>query len=316
MFLLGLGLFGLGSLLGALAGQISLLITARVVMGVGAALMLAPSQVLTAVLFPPERRTAAFATWSTLGALGLCVGPLLGGVLVSSAGWPWIFSVNLPVVAVALVVGRRVLPAVAARPDAALDPVSLTSSSLGLVLSLGALLALFAMTVSFNGAQFLAVMDLDQGGWTPLAIGLLLAPYALVVWLASRRAAALSRRLGEQRLIALAHAPLALGFVLLGLAPSSGALAAMAALGLVVGGLGQGVIAPVATTLAYNTLPADLLSSGAGLAMLARFLGSSVIVAVLDSALASGSNRWIPALLGAGLISLCWLQQHPGRAAR
>lgn len=369
VFLLGLVLFGLGSLLGALAGQISLLITARVVMGVGAALMLAPSQVLTAVLFPPERRTAAFATWSTLGALGLCVGPLLGGVLVSSAGWPWIFSVNLPVVAVALVVGRRVLPAVAARPDAALDPVSLTSSSLGLVLSLGALLqgpdqgwrspalawallaglllltlfvrrqrhlsqpllqpaawqqsgvrrallALFAMTVSFNGAQFLAVMDLDQAGWTPLAIGLLLAPYALVVWLASRRAAALSRRLGEQRLIALAHAPLVLGFVLLGLAPSSGALAAVAALGLVVGGLGQGVIAPVATTLAYNTLPADLLGSGAGLAMLARFLGSSVIVAELDSALASGSNRWIPALLGAGLISLCWLQQHPGRAAR
>jgi len=364
VFLLGLGLFGLGSLLGALASQISLLIAARVVMGVGAALMLAPSQVLTAVLFPPEQRTAAFATWSTLGALGLCVGPLLGGLLVSGPGWAWIFSVNLPVVALALLVGWRVLPPVAPLPGTALDPFSLASSSLGLVLSLGALLqgpdqgwrspaiagsllggllllslfvqrqrhlsqpllqpaawrqpgvrrallALFAMTLSFNGAQFLAVMELHQAGWTPLAIGLLLAPYALVVWLSSSSAAPMSRRLGAQRLITLAHAPLVLGFVLLGLAPASGALAAIVGLGLVVGGLGQGVIAPVATTLAYNTLPAEQLGSGAGLAMLARFLGSSVIVAVLDSAMASGSRSWIPGLLGAGLVSLCWLVQRP-----
>jgi MFS family permease len=368
VFLLGLGLFGLGSLLGALAAQISLLIAARVVMGVGAALMLAPSQVLTAVLFPPDQRTAAFATWSTLGALGLCVGPLLGGLLVSGPGWAWIFSVNLPVVALALVVGWRVLPGVGAQPDTALDPFSLASSGLGLVLSLGAVLqgpdqgwrspaiagsllgglpllglfvqrqrqlaqpllqpaawhqpsvrralvALFAMTLSFNGAQFLAVMELDQAGWTPLAIGLLLAPYALVVWLTSRRATTLIRRLGALRLISLAYLPLVLSFVLLGLAPASGALAAAVGLGLVLGGLGQGVIAPVATTLAYNNLPAALLGSGAGLAMLARFLGSSVIVAVLDSALASGSRSWIPGLLGAGLVSLCWLVQSPAATA-
>lgn len=369
VFLVGLGLFGLGSLLGALAAQISMLIAARVVMGVGAALMLAPSQVLTAALFPAKERMAAFATWSTLGALGLCIGPLLGGLLVSGPGWAWIFSVNLPVVALALLMGWRVLPVVAANKGAQLDPFSFVTSSLGLVLSLGALLqgpdqgwrspaiavsllggvlllglfvrrqrdlaqpllqlaawrqpgvrrallALFAMTISFNGAQFLGVMELHQDGWTPLAIGLLLAPYALVVWLASRRATPLSRRLGELRLIALAYVPLVLGFVLLGLAPASGALAATAGLGLILGGLGQGVIAPVATTLVYNSLPAELLSSGAGLAMLARFLGSSVIVAVLDSALASGSKSWIPGLLGAGLVSLCWLLQQPRRPAR
>jgi MFS family permease len=125
----------------------------------------------------------------------------------------------------------------------------------------------------------------------------------------------MSRRLGAQRLITLAHAPLVLGFVLLGLAPASGALAATVGLGLVVGGLGQGVIAPVATTLTYNSLPAEQLGSGAGLAILARFLGSSVIVAVLDSAMASGSRSWIPGLLGTGLVSLCWLAQRPPATA-
>ena len=366
VFLLGLALFGLGSLLGGLSDQISTLITARVVMGLGAALMLAPSQVLTALLFAPEQRTAAFAIWSTVGALGLCIGPVLGGLLVSGPGWSWIFFVNLPVVAAALLVGWRLLPETNSRQAGCLDPWSLVSSSLGLVLSLGALLqgpnqgwaspaigaslligllllglfarrqlklsrpllqpaawrqpvvrgallALFAMTMSFNGAQFLAVMELHQAGWTPLGIGLVLAPYALVVWAASRSSARLSQRLGAQRLIVLAYAPLVLSFMLLALAPSRGPAAATATLGLLVGGLGQGVIAPVATTEAYNALPAELLGSGAGLTMLARFLGSSVIVAVLDSALASGGSPWVPGLIGAALVGLCWRQQQPQR---
>ncbi len=359
VFLLGLALFGLGSLLGGLAAQIGGLIAARVVMGVGAALMLAPAQLLTTVLFAPEQRTAAFATWSTVGALGLCIGPVLGGLLVSGPGWAWIFSVNLPVVALALLLGWRVLPAVSPRQGTTLDGPSLVSSSLGLMLALGGLIqapdqgwgspaiaasllsgllllglfvrrqlrlqqpllqpaawrqpkvrralqALFAMTLSFNGAQFLAVMALNQGGWTPLAIGLLLVPYALVVWLASRSATRLSQRLGAQRLINAAYAPLALGFVLLGLAPSSGHLGWGIGLGLVVAGLGQGVIGPVATSETYNALPAELLGSGAGLAMVSRFLGSSVIVAVLASAWASSGAAWATGLLGAGLIALCY----------
>jgi len=369
VFLLGLVMFGIASLMGARANQITMLISARVLMGLGAALMLAPGQLLTAKLFAPEQRTAAFATWSAAGALGLCLGPLVGGLLVSDLGWRWVFTVNLPVVALGLMVGLKVLPTALSDQGRSLELSSALLSTLGLTLSLGALLqgpaqswrspwiwaalvtglllvvgfvrrqlrlqepllqlrawqlgpvrqallGLFAMTISFNGGQFLAVLRLHQQGWSPLAIGSLLAPYALVVWLASRAAAPLARKLGSPPLIRLAFAPLILGLGLLG-APASAALPGLVCgLALMVGGVGQGLLAPVATAQAYNALPQHLLSSGASLAMLARFLGSSLGVALLDALMASSARYDISALAGAALIGACLLleQTVPSRS--
>jgi EmrB/QacA subfamily drug resistance transporter len=366
VFLLGLATFALGSLLGSVSPGITALIVARMVMGVGAALMLAPAQLLTTGLFPPEQRTAAFATWSTAGALGLCIGPLLGGLLVDAMGWRLIFAVNLPCIALALPLGLRVLPSLPGRPERRLDALSVLASSLGLCLSLGALiqgpdqgwrsaallvaaisgllllllflhrqlrlaaprqatppllqlsvwrlrgvrqalLALFAMTISFNGAQFLAVIHLQQQQWSAISIGLLLAPYALVVWLASRAAAPLSRRIAAHRLMALAFLPMLLGFLVLTLPAAGSRLGPLTGLGLVLGGLGQGLLAPVATTTVFNGLPPGLLGSGAGLAMLARFLGASFGVALLDAALASAVGFSGAGLIGAALLTVCLL---------
>lgn len=170
-----------------------------------------------------------------------------------------------------------------------------------------ALVALFAMTISFNGAQFLAVLRLQHAGWSALAIGSLLAPYAFVVWLSSRAAAPLARHLGSPRLIRMAFAPLIVGFVLLGSPASAEKLGLICGVALVLGGLGQGLLAPVATTQAYNTLPQRLLSSGVSLAMLSRFLGASVGVAVLDALVAGTALYDISGLGGAAMVSGCLL---------
>lgn len=103
-FLIGLGLFGVGSAACAAAPSMGALIAARAVQGLGAALLMPCSLALIIHIFPagPERRSA-LAAWAGISGIGMAAGPLLGGVLTDSVGWRAIFVVNLPVAVVAAV---------------------------------------------------------------------------------------------------------------------------------------------------------------------------------------------------------------------
>jgi MFS transporter, DHA2 family, methylenomycin A resistance protein len=97
----GFVLFGLASVAAALAGGWPVLIGARAVQGVGAALMLPASLAMITALYPDSReRSRALGVWGGIATLGFASGPLLGGVLISVAGWPAIFWINLPIAAV------------------------------------------------------------------------------------------------------------------------------------------------------------------------------------------------------------------------
>lgn len=109
-FLRGLGTFALGSLLCAVAPDPGLLIAGRVVQAVGAALLMPASLALLLVATPTELRAQAVALWGGISALAVAVGPSLGALLVDAGGWRWAFFVNLPVLAVAAIATRRVLP--------------------------------------------------------------------------------------------------------------------------------------------------------------------------------------------------------------
>jgi MFS transporter, DHA2 family, methylenomycin A resistance protein len=100
--LCGLGLFGLASLGCGLAGSAATLIACRVVQGLGAALMLPGTLAVIANAYPDEReRARAIGVWAGVGSCALPAGPLLGGLLVQTAGWRWVFLLNVPIVAVA-----------------------------------------------------------------------------------------------------------------------------------------------------------------------------------------------------------------------
>jgi len=109
LFFLGLGVFTLGSALCGLAPSVGLLVAGRFVQGSGAAAMLPASLGLLLGAYPNERRSQVVALWGGIGALAVATGPSLGGLLVTGAGWRWVFFVNLPIGAIGYLVGRRVL---------------------------------------------------------------------------------------------------------------------------------------------------------------------------------------------------------------
>ncbi|MFL0578554.1 DHA2 family efflux MFS transporter permease subunit [Dietzia sp. 179-F 9C3 NHS] len=101
----GLVVFTGASLWCGLAGSVEELIVARVVQGLGAALLTPQSLSVINKIFRPDRRGAAMGTWGAVAGIASVVGPVAGGVLVDSLGWRWIFFVNIPfgVLAVTLV---------------------------------------------------------------------------------------------------------------------------------------------------------------------------------------------------------------------
>jgi EmrB/QacA subfamily drug resistance transporter len=104
MFMGGLALFALASLACGLAPSAAWLNAARAIQGIGAALLSPAALALVTVTFPAGRaRNVALGVWGALAGIGGTLGVVAGGVLVDSAGWEWIFFVNVPVAAVALV---------------------------------------------------------------------------------------------------------------------------------------------------------------------------------------------------------------------
>jgi EmrB/QacA subfamily drug resistance transporter len=108
-FLGGVAVFTAASVLCAAANGVELLIGARVLQAVGAAILIPSSLGLLLAAYPPERRTRAVRIWGSMAALGAAIGPVAGGLLVT-ASWRWIFLVNVPVGIGALVAGLRWLP--------------------------------------------------------------------------------------------------------------------------------------------------------------------------------------------------------------
>jgi EmrB/QacA subfamily drug resistance transporter len=97
IFALGTGLFVAASAACGLAPDIHWLIAARVVQGLGGALLIPTSLALLGACFPPERRGRAIGKWSALSAAAAGVGPVLGGWLVQLGSWRWVFWINLPI---------------------------------------------------------------------------------------------------------------------------------------------------------------------------------------------------------------------------
>ena len=110
IYLIGLVVFTLASLWCGLSGTIGMLIVARVVQGLGAALMTPQTMAVITRIFPPDRRGAAMGLWGAVAGVATLVGPILGGVLVDGLGWEWIFFINVPVGIVGFVLAWRLVP--------------------------------------------------------------------------------------------------------------------------------------------------------------------------------------------------------------
>ncbi|MFJ9625288.1 MFS transporter [Streptomyces sp. NPDC101181] len=148
MLLVGLVLFGAGSLVAGLAQSSGQLIAARAGMGVGGALLLTTTLAVVVQIFDDTERVKAIGIWSTVSSLGFAAGPLFGGFVLDHFWWGAIFLINIPVAVIALVAVARLVPesknARGDRPDLP-----------------GALLSTVGMT-----AVVFAIISGPEHGWT------------------------------------------------------------------------------------------------------------------------------------------------------
>jgi len=126
----GLVLFGVGSLGAALSATTLALTLCRMFLGIAGALMMPATLSIVSSTFQPHERPQAIATWAALFGLGVGIGPIIGGFLVQNFSWHFVFLINLPVIAVAII-GGQIYLGVTKVPDA--PPPDIIGSVLSIV---------------------------------------------------------------------------------------------------------------------------------------------------------------------------------------
>ena len=147
-FLIGTAVFTLGSLFCGVAPSVGVLIAGRVVQALGAALLVPTATALVLPEYPVERRTHVFGIAAAMGSIAAALGPVAGGVLTTQLGWRWVFLINLPIGAVTIAVGLRLL-------RESRDPTASRVPDM-----LGAALAIASV-----GLLTLAIVQGEEWGW-------------------------------------------------------------------------------------------------------------------------------------------------------
>jgi EmrB/QacA subfamily drug resistance transporter len=313
----GLAVFTAGSALSGLAPSLQLLVAARAIQGIGAALIFAPALALIVDVFPTSERGQALGMNALIVSLGVTAGPTLGGLITEALGWRWIFFVNVPLGLLGLLVAPRVFRfgagASARRFDlrgAAAFGLGLGSLSLGL--SFGAewgwTSPALVLTLAMAAGSLAAAVAVEQGHPDPLVdlrqlasrrLGLPLASFLFSVLALFAVAFLLPFYLEELRGLT----PLAAGLLLtpysLGLAfasPGAGRLADrgharwLGAMGLGLAAAGLVLLAQigVATPLALIGLVLAVSGIGQGLFLAPNTSAVMSAVPAGDSGTASG----------------------------
>lgn len=177
LFQIGVIWFAAASVVCAWAPTAEFLIAGRAVQGVGAALLTPGSLAILQASFVPQDRSKAIGAWSGLGGLATAAGPVVGGWLIDVASWRWVFVINLPMAAAAVLIAARYVPESRDEGRTARGPVDVPGA---------------VLTVVWLGALALALIGASDRGWAaPATLGLLaVAALGLIAFLLVERSAA------------------------------------------------------------------------------------------------------------------------------
>lgn len=300
VYLWGFTLFTAASCACALAPNLATLIGVRAAQGAGAAMLQANSIALVATAAPRHRLRAALGLQAAAQAVGLALGPTVGGLVVQSLGWRWVFALNLPVGVLALLAGRYLLPRTRLSPHEPASGLRETLTTHGVVRGLcGAVLAYLLLF----GPIVLVPALLQAHGLSPLGAGLVVA--ALPVGFAL--GAAFGDRMLPQHAtstmrgvagLTVAGAGL-LALLLAGTQPSAAAAA------LAVVGLGLGVFTPANNAQIMASVPSRAAALAGGLVSTARALGTAAGVAIVavTLAVAGGGDLSVAVLIVVAILA-------------
>ncbi|MGZ0146631.1 MFS transporter [Kribbella sp. WER1] len=278
-FVAGVVGFALTSIVCAVAGSLGVLLVARALQGAAAAVVLPAGLALVNSAVPdPAARATAVGRWAAAGAIALVVGSPLGGALTSGLGWRTTFWVNVPMSVLVLAVGGR--GASRPAPASLAGVVALARSAPVLVSSVTG----FALNFASYGAIFVVTLLMQQQlGRSAWETGLVFVPMTLLIIPANLYAG----RLGVVGALRVGQALMGVG--LLGLCFSGTSVWELAAWLLPIG-VGAGLVAPSATTLMLDGVPAERAGLGSGLLNAARQLGSGAAPAIFGALL--GGTRF------------------------
>ncbi|MEO8608576.1 MAG: MFS transporter [Chloroflexota bacterium] len=169
---IGLVLFGIGSLAAALAPNTGLLIITRAFLGIGGATIMPATLSIISATFPANERPRAIAIWAAVFALGVGIGPVIGGWLLEHFEWNSVFLVNLPVITIALIGGAYAL-------GESRDEYAPKADIPGVILSITGLFSLL-----------FGIIEAGQKGWTDstvvISFGVAIVLLGIFAWWENR----------------------------------------------------------------------------------------------------------------------------------
>lgn len=217
MLVVGLAVFAIASLLCAIAPNLSLLIGARALQGVGAAFLMTLAMALMRQTANEARVGRAMGLLGTVSALGTALGPSLGGLLIQVAGWRGIFWVQVPLAVLALVLAIRLLPAGPAKAKAlSVTLWSVMTRNLVTNLLVNIVVAAVMMTTLVVGPFYLGIAL----GLTATQVGFVMAVGPVISIFSGVPSGRMVDAWGSGRILAIGLALLAAGSFLLALLPN------------------------------------------------------------------------------------------------
>ena len=160
LFFIAMGLFTIGTIIGALANNFTMLLTARLIQGVSGGIMTALMQTVFMIIFPKEKRGFAMGIVGIVIAFAPAIGPTLSGWIINHYPWRYLFYVTMPFGIIDLILGAFLLKNVTGGKDVSIDILSLISSTIGF----GALLYGFS---NAGNASWL-----DSSVYLPIILGI------------------------------------------------------------------------------------------------------------------------------------------------
>src|SRR6478736_2584283 len=324
VFMFGLTVFTGASLACGLAPSGGFLIGARVVQGLGGALMNPATLSIITATFPARERGKAIGIWAGVSAMALAIGPLVGGILTEHVNWNWIFFINVPVGIVGLLSAPLFIDETRDQSaEQRLDVPGLVTSAVGLfsltyafieanrygwtserILGAFALAAIALVAfVVLELRQRVPMLGLSMFGtffyvslylqnvlkYSPVQTGASFLPMTLLIIALAPRMGALSDRVGSRWLVGTGMTLLAamlFYYTQLGADESFWALLP----GLLVGGIGMAMTMTPVTAAAMSAVAVDKAGVGSAVLNSARQVGGSLGIAVMGSIVASSSS--------------------------